>query len=291
MTLRIVALQDDDRADCLAQLDEVRVRQPKSLAVRKVALQVAQGDAFRKRANIYLSDALVKGLPSLYVDVRSLYSDTAKRNTILSLVEGYRDTLERTGSLQDPAEAVSDADDATTDSPTTYVWTLYFLAQHYNGLDDSARALAAIDACLAHTPSLPDFHFVRARILKRAGDRFAAQKSMEAARTLDGQDRFLNCKVAKYLCRCDRPEDAERMVGLFTRVRHCWTWCSTSLPRLRTGGGQIAARRPCRHASALVPRRAGRGLPAAGQTASRPQAVPPGRKGALRGLLHYLDLT
>ena len=60
---------------------------------------------------------------------------------------------------------------------------------------------------------------LKARILKRGGDNIGAMKSMSEARALDGQDRFLNSKDAKYLLRADRVPEAEAVAGLFTRVR------------------------------------------------------------------------
>ena len=60
---------------------------------------------------------------------------------------------------------------------------------------------------------------LKARILKRGGDTIGAMKAMGEARALDGQDRFLNSKDAKYLIRADRVHEAEAVVGLFTKVR------------------------------------------------------------------------
>lgn len=41
---------------------------------------------------------------------------------------------------------------------------------------------------------------------------------MEEARALDGQDRFLNWKAAKYLMRAGDVEGASHVLGLFTKV-------------------------------------------------------------------------
>lgn len=72
---------------------------------------------------------------------------------------------------------------------------------------------------MAHTPSLPELSMVKARILKRAGDVDSALAAMTEARLLDGQDRFLNSKSAKYFIRADKIPEAEAVVGLFTKVR------------------------------------------------------------------------
>ena len=41
---------------------------------------------------------------------------------------------------------------------------------------------------------------------------------MQEARELDGQDRFLNSKCAKYMVRADQVQEAEKVLGLFTKV-------------------------------------------------------------------------
>jgi len=41
---------------------------------------------------------------------------------------------------------------------------------------------------------------------------------MEEARRLDGQDRFLNWKAARYLMRAGDIEGANSLLGLFTKV-------------------------------------------------------------------------
>lgn len=112
---------------------------------------------------------------------------------------------------------IGSADD-TVESPSTYLWTLFFLASHYSQLGHHSVALATLQLALAHTPSLPDLHMLRARILKRAGDPVAAAAAMEHARSLDGQDRFLNSKAAKYAIRTGETDEAERLVGKFTRA-------------------------------------------------------------------------
>lgn len=58
----------------------------------------------------------------------------------------------------------------------------------------------------------------RAMVLKRAGDYQAAAESMEEARLLDGQDRFLNGKAAKYWLRAGDVRKAEELLAMFTKV-------------------------------------------------------------------------
>jgi hypothetical protein len=58
----------------------------------------------------------------------------------------------------------------------------------------------------------------RALVLKRAGDPQGAAQSMEEARLLDGQDRFLNGKAAKYWLRAGNVAKAEELLVMFTKV-------------------------------------------------------------------------
>lgn len=71
---------------------------------------------------------------------------------------------------------------------------------------------------MTHTPTLPELYTCKARVLKRAGDLFGAARSMESARLLDGQDRFLNTKCAKYRLRAGLIDEANEILGYFTKV-------------------------------------------------------------------------
>lgn len=171
-----------------------------SRAIKRLSLVYAQGESFRQQAKAYIGTALQKGVPSIFTDVKSLYGDDEKRKVVEEIVEGYRIEWE-----------------AEKEIPSSYLWAIYFLAQHYSFLRQSQRALIYINSAIAHSPTMPELHMTRARILKRAGSLAWAKQAMEDARLLDGQDRFLNCKAAKYLLRIGQVEEARERVGLFTK--------------------------------------------------------------------------
>lgn len=50
--------------------------------------------------------------------------------------------------------------------PTAYVWTLYFLAQHYDKQRKTDLALQTIDKAIEHTPTLVELYMTKGRILK-----------------------------------------------------------------------------------------------------------------------------
>lgn len=59
---------------------------------------------------------------------------------------------------------------------------------------------------------------LKARVLKRLGDPYGAAKAMDEARVLDLQDRFLNTKCGKYRLRAGMADEAQEVLGLFTKV-------------------------------------------------------------------------
>ncbi|WFD31251.1 hypothetical protein MSPP1_002285 [Malassezia sp. CBS 17886] len=188
--------------DTLAALQDAF---PDSLAVRRLALETASGDAFSVHARAYVERALVKNIPSLFSDVKAMYVDADKRQRLEDITEAFR-------AQWDPTNA-----SAAHEPPSSYLWTMYLLAHHYSYIGQTERALQYIDSILAHSPAMPELHMTRARILKRTGAFAAASDAMEDARLLDGQDRYLNTKSAKYLLRVGRTEDAAKVLKLFTR--------------------------------------------------------------------------
>ena len=58
------------------------------------------------------------------------------------------------------------SDDAEKESPTTLLWTYYFLAQHYDRLGQTKQALEYINVALEHTLTLIELFVVKARIYK-----------------------------------------------------------------------------------------------------------------------------
>jgi N-alpha-acetyltransferase 15/16, NatA auxiliary subunit len=200
-------ITDENRARALKLLRDFFDFKP-ATAPRRLALDVATGQDFIELIKPYLTNALTKGIPSLFADIKSLYKDPFKRQAIEDIVEEYRSAY---ASSSPPAGNSVD--------PTTYLWTLYLLAQHHSYLGRHKQALEILDISVQHTPTLPDLYMVRARALKRAGDPYGAAKVMDAARLLDGQDRFVNTKTGKYLLRAGMPDKAEKIFSLFTKVR------------------------------------------------------------------------
>ncbi|TFK61909.1 NMDA receptor-regulated protein 1a [Pluteus cervinus] len=199
----------DDRADSEAALKiliNFSTELPKAAAPRRLALNVASGDSFKDLAGTYIRSGLTRGIPSLFADLKALYRDEHKKTAVEEIVEAEH--------TKHAAEQSTPSEDS---EPTTYLWTLYFLAQHYSHLGQYSKALGLLETALTHTPTLPELYTCKARLLKRAGDPIGAAKLLDEARLLDGQDRFLNTKCAKYMLRAGFIEQGNQILGLFTK--------------------------------------------------------------------------
>ncbi|KAF8605746.1 N-terminal acetyltransferase A, auxiliary subunit [Ceratobasidium sp. AG-I] len=208
-------LTPESRPIAMSTLKQLVSQYPAATAPKRLLLEVAQGDDFRPLAEPYLWTGLQRGIPSLFVDIKSLYKDDEKRQIVETIMEEFSQKLKLEEKPQEPKPATNG--DAAPEAPTTYLWTLYYLGQHHSHIGELTKALALLDTAIEHTPTLPELYLARGRALKRAGDYVGAFAAVEAARALDGQDRWLNGKSAKYAMRAGRVEDAQALLALFTR--------------------------------------------------------------------------
>lgn len=147
---------------------------------------------------------LNKGIPSLFANLKHLYSDSFKKDTLRELVEKYLTSQDVDSESKDKGEAAA----------------LYYLAQHYNYhmSRDLAKAREYVNRAIEKDPKSVDFHMTKARILKHEGNIKEAAEMMNQARRLDLKDRYINSKCAKYQLRNNENEKALKTVGLFTRA-------------------------------------------------------------------------
>ncbi|EKX40411.1 hypothetical protein GUITHDRAFT_158303 [Guillardia theta CCMP2712] len=187
---------------------ELSQMHPKSNAIKRIPLDFLTGDRFKESFSSYVKPFLRKGVPSLFSDVKPLYS---KPDKVQIMEEVMVKNLERLRSEQ---KLVGEDD---VDPPVTVLWVLEYLANHFDRKGDSPRALQLIDEALDYTPTVIDLHLTKARIYKHAGDFQKASDECEIARKMDLADRFLNTMSVKYMLRADRRQPAEGTVTLFSK--------------------------------------------------------------------------
>ena len=188
-------------------------KNPRGDAARRIPLDFLDGDDFGVAADQYLQRMLHKSVPSTFANIKALYSDTKKRDTIQELVEGYVNGAHNVQSNGSAEKQVNG------DVPPFEASVYYFLAQHYDFhlSRDLTKATKYIDKAISSTPGSVDFHMTKARIWKHYGDSQKASETMEKARSLDERDRYINSKAAKYQLRNSENEAALENMSKFTR--------------------------------------------------------------------------
>eukprot|EP00096_Caligus_rogercresseyi_P014098 TRINITY_DN662_c0_g1_i3.p1 TRINITY_DN662_c0_g1~~TRINITY_DN662_c0_g1_i3.p1 ORF type:complete len:893 (+),score=310.14 TRINITY_DN662_c0_g1_i3:149-2827(+) len=198
--------EDEDKQ--LEMFNSYAEKAPRAQGPRRLALAVAKGSTFKKLLDAYLKKALRKGVPPLFVDLRSLYSDPDKVRIIEETMRAYMENLLEYSSFEVKGE----------DEPVTAVlWVYYYLGQHYDFLGDHTTALDIVDRAIEHTPTLIELLLLKGKINKHVGNIEEAVKYLSEAQSLDTADRYLNCKCAKYLLRANKVSEAEEMCQRFTR--------------------------------------------------------------------------
>lgn len=160
----------NEKVDLLAEsYVQLQARYPKSNAAKRLPLEWLSGKRFKDAMDEYLRLLLQKGVPSTFVDIKSLYRDNEKAAIIESLAESYLSNLrqEKHAGFQPRTNGHSTTNGSSeqeTEPPTSYLWTLYFLAQSHDLRRNLGRAADLIEEAILHTPTLVELHLTKARI-------------------------------------------------------------------------------------------------------------------------------
>ncbi|KAI8946652.1 tetratricopeptide [Xylaria longipes] len=205
----VLGLNGGDASARKATYDEYAEKNPRCDAAKRLPLDFLTGNDFREAAKTYLSLMLDKGVPSTFANLKHLYTDAFKRETLESLAHEYVKERES----QSGGEGTTEGELKGTPAG------LYYLAQHYNyhSSRDLAKALEFVDKGLELVPENVEFHMTKARIWKHYGNTRKAAEIMDQARNLDLKDRYINTKTAKYQLRNNETAKALKTMSLFTR--------------------------------------------------------------------------
>ncbi|XDT39134.1 TPR repeat region circular profile [Nakaseomyces glabratus] len=154
-----------------------------------------------KKLEQYIHPMLKRGVPATFGSLKNLYR--SRGDKVIVPIEKI--ALEYLKNIDERKEQIP------------YIWTCYFLSQHYLYLKDFTQAQSYIDKAMDHTPTMVEFYIQKARILKHLGLLDSASDTLEEARKLDLQDRFINCKSVKYLLRANKIDEAVEVASLFTK--------------------------------------------------------------------------
>lgn len=182
-----------------------KARAPK--AIEMLYCDATMATSFETLVRSDLERALERAMTSYMCEIKNMFrqeSDRSIRDMKMKVVETILD------------EYVADGNDA--DRPQVFLHALLLRAQTYDLVHgDTASALKMIERAIEHTPTYVDAYMCKARVLKHMGKLKDAAEACDVGRTLDLQDRYINCKCTKYLLRCDEPERAYETASLFLK--------------------------------------------------------------------------
>jgi len=198
----------------------------RSSAAKRIPMNLVDGDRFRKSLDIYIRKGLVKGVPSLCLELSTFFlveengkyviaSDPVDIKThpkyllMVELVEGYMSSLDANNKLL--------PDDEYEEPPSTQLWTLYLRAGLHELAAEYTQGIALLDKCIEHTPTAVDVYELKARLLKSAGDIKTAVEVIDGGRDLDRQDRYINNQTTKYMLDAGMEKDALDRIAMFTK--------------------------------------------------------------------------
>lgn len=207
---------DSNLEEILCMLKEFQLKYPKSQVATHLALKYSTGAEFITFLDAYLLKCLRKGIPSLFNSVMALMQDTVKGDIISQKMLGYCEALKSDNRLS-PDAGTHFLLIADIESETVLLWVYFFIARMYDRQKNHQKALEIINVAIEHSPGTVDLLIAKAKIYKHAGNPGLAMQTMNEARLLDLQDRFVNSKCTKYMIQNDQIKLAETTITLFTR--------------------------------------------------------------------------
>uniref|UniRef100_A0AC34F5A4 Uncharacterized protein n=1 Tax=Panagrolaimus sp. ES5 TaxID=591445 RepID=A0AC34F5A4_9BILA len=199
-------------AERLELYDGITKRVKKTLYPKIAPLFFTTGREFNRRLTTVIIEGLRLGLPSLFQTLRPLYYDKEKVEFIHNLLAVFIGNIETNGEDNVHLDSSS-----LPENPVTVMWTYYFIAHHFDALKNFGKAAIFVQKAISHTPTVVELYSCLARIQKHAGDMNTAMENAKRAHELDTADRYVNCKLVKYLMRCGKYEEALDYAGKFTK--------------------------------------------------------------------------
>ncbi|XP_020582389.1 N-terminal acetyltransferase A complex auxiliary subunit NAA15 isoform X2 [Phalaenopsis equestris] len=179
-----------------------------SYAAKRIPLDFLEGEKFCHAADNYVRPLLTKGVPSLFSDLSPLYDHCGKADILEHLFVELETSVKTSGCFpgRDKKEP-----------PSTLLWILFLLSQHYERRGQHDLALVKIDEAMKHTPTVIDLYSIKGRILKDCGDLVAAAALADEARSMDLADRYLNSECVLRMLEADQVGLADKTAVLFTK--------------------------------------------------------------------------
>jgi peptide alpha-N-acetyltransferase len=207
------SINDSNIPQVLDILTNLSKTYPRAHACSLLALSYSDGEIFETLIHAYLMKGFRKGVSSLFNTLQIVLKLPKKRDVIFKVVTSYSASLTSCGMFIPDNTCITSSKEA----PSVYIWVNAFLAQMYDSQKMYSKALDAINVAIEHSPTVVELLMTKARIYKHAGDQNLAMDTLNNARLLDLQDRFINSKCTKYMIQNDQLKIADDTISLFTR--------------------------------------------------------------------------
>lgn len=239
----ILSTSDEEVVKKLTTLyEEFAKEYPRCLAVRRIPLDFLQGEAFQRALESFIQRDLRRGVPSLFIGLKSLYLNANKRKILDAVFRATHESLTTKNTFPGSEEK---------EAPSTHLWARYLLAQHLDRVGEHKAALDHVAQAVEHTPTVIELYTLRAKVLKHAGDIQGAWAAYDKAREMDLADRYLNTKATLYALRADKIETAEKTIALFTsKVGFIITLLFLLSKLIECCRRELILKRPCLRCSA-----------------------------------------
>lgn len=188
--------------------NEVVQKYPNSQAAKRNRLRFLDGEEFRQRFDEYLRPFYIKGLPSVFIDVRELLNDAEKAKIIEDLCVKHSQSLEEKNTFFGSDQQ---------ENPCCVLWSYLFLAGYFNWKEDFNRAMQYIEKAIDHTPTLIELYTMKAKIFKNCYNYKLAGETADKARLMDFADRYPNNLTVKYKIRNGEIEAGDALLKTFIR--------------------------------------------------------------------------
>lgn len=126
----------ENRQQIADLLKELINTYPNSGAFKRNQLKFLEGDEFRQSFDEYLRPFFIKGLPSVFSDVRELLNDSKKAKIIEDVVVNHYKSLKEKNTFYGSE---------TEENPCCLLWSHLFLAELYNWKGEYQKAVEHVD--------------------------------------------------------------------------------------------------------------------------------------------------
>ena len=204
-----VALSEEDQATVKGILDTYIQGFPRVNSHLRIGLRYLQGDAFSQYLEKYMRPLIIKGVPSLMMDLRELYDIPEKVQAMGAYLETALQQMEEDMTLK--------AGDEEEQDPTVQLWLYYFISQHNLFQNKLTEALLFVNKAIDHTPTLLELYTLKGTIYQKSGDRERSAALYEEARNLDKADRAINAISAMQTLKIGNVEQGTQIMDIFVK--------------------------------------------------------------------------